>query len=361
MMKQAKLKEIGFTLIEGVLAIILFSLLMTGAVSLYTKTLALSKSEQADLELRRIKQKLLNYVQVNGYLPCPDVDASQDGYGDRKDNDPNKGCKSRFGRLPWNEIGSKPKDPWGNYYFYRINAKATNNKEIHNLCSKSSAGVFGKKGDLFIDPTGVKPYYCISNKSFYCLDSPITGGDICPNDEWQLINEKVDSTNLKYNENLLMTGKWPYRAFIGMFSPPTGYTEFDDESRFFLKIFNDEWLSNNLSNNQNVVNDPADNIDHRMALQVQAIVISFGQKNAQNIWSGITKSNGSIVGYYSSAYRNFTRNNCQIDLDGTIETRIEAENCDRDRHYVYSKKSDDKLIWITNIDIKGALIKGGAL
>lgn len=361
MMKKTSLKETGFTLIEVILAITLLSLLIAGAVSFYGKTLMLSKSEQADLELRRIKKQLLNYVQVNGYLPCPDVDSSEDGYGDRKNGDPSKGCKSRFGRLPWSEIGAKPKDPWGNYYFYRVNSKATNDRAIHNLCSKTSAGAFGKKGDLFINQSGLKPYYCTTNKTFYCLRDKINGGEICPNDKWQLITKKAESNKLKYNESLLNSGKWPYKTYVGMFTPPTGYIELEDESKFFLRIFNDEWVTANLTTNQDDENDPPDNIDQRMALQVQAIVLSFGQKNSKKIWRGITKSDGSIVGYNASTYKNFTKNNCQIDLDGTITARIEAENCDRDTHYIYSKQSDDKLIWITNIDIKGALIKGGSL
>lgn len=353
-MKNSAYHQYGFSLLEIAVAMVLTSLLLYGGFDLYINHLKLSKKEQAQQSLLDIKHQMLTFVSVNGFMPCPDID--NDGREDRNGSDNTKACAARFGYLPWRDIGSESTDPWGNPYFYRINMKGTNDDEVHDLCSRTSAGIFGRGGNL----TGSELYYCKSNKTFYCttrtsdLDDPV-----CPDNQYVQISQRQLTSTPTDVPTLLESGKWPYAPYAGTFSPPVGYFNdgLDDESAYFIRIHNDRWITSSTALNT----DPPDDAQYRMALQVQAIVLSFG-RNGRQIWHGITDDNGHILDYYDAAYKTFTeQNHCNLPQENTPQNIIELENCDRDNIYIDSRQADDQLIWINTIELKKALMDGEKL
>ncbi len=351
----------GFTFIELALGLLLISIIGIGLVTLYGKYVKEYKSAVTKTRLEQIREQLLHFVEVNGYLPCPDAKGEPDGYGDRAGNDPSRGCYLEHGRLPWNEIGAPAKDGWGNYFYYRVNDRATSDNQVHNLCHTAGAGAFGQKGDLYFGTR--KPYLCTSTKMIMCLTSAmradIDESAVCPNGDINLLDQPA------YVDLMYKALRWntpnPQPPYIGLFSPPVGgFNDPDgDESSAFIKVYDLNWL------NPSTLSDPDPVIDQtRYSLTAHAVVVSFGFKNSDNVWSALTKTTGTI----RSTAGSDPEYTCPITLnpDSDIETlrsRAEIENCDGDINFIYDQTNiiDDQLIWIDHNDIKAALIKGGKL
>lgn len=160
----------GFTLVEVAIALLIISILMYGGVTLYSKDYQFDKQKAVENQLREIKKSMLTFVRVNGYLPCPDRISgkhSEDGLEDRK----KKGaCTTREGYLPTQTLGlSESKDPWGNKYYYRVNARAEDLKRVTDICE--SASVFGAKrpdGEGVAGTKDVKFAQCTATKMYFC-------------------------------------------------------------------------------------------------------------------------------------------------------------------------------------------------
>ncbi|KUJ72910.1 type II secretion system protein [Thiomicrospira sp. WB1] len=115
----AKKNQNGFTLVEIaiVLAILGFlSASIVGGIGAFRDSADFKQDER---QLKDIKEALLSFVAVNGYLPCPDTD------GDGKENrEGDNTCTSSNDELPFADLGTHSKNPWGNPYYYLVNQGA---------------------------------------------------------------------------------------------------------------------------------------------------------------------------------------------------------------------------------------------
>jgi prepilin-type N-terminal cleavage/methylation domain-containing protein len=117
-MKKRYAKEnLGFTLVEMAISLVIVGLLLGGMVlpllTLQEQT-TFSESRQ---KLGEIREALIGYGMSHGYLPCPAVSASNGA----EDRDVGTGaCNSRVGFLPWAELGFQKLDSWGHLYRYSV-------------------------------------------------------------------------------------------------------------------------------------------------------------------------------------------------------------------------------------------------
>ncbi|MBF0181295.1 MAG: type II secretion system protein [Magnetococcales bacterium] len=103
----------GFTLVEMAIALVVFSMVLVGGLQALQSQSRKQTLEKAQAEMRAIQDALLGFLTVNGRLPCPDTDF--DGVEQGACAAPNQ-----EGSLPWNTLGVKPLDPWGQLYTYRV-------------------------------------------------------------------------------------------------------------------------------------------------------------------------------------------------------------------------------------------------
>lgn len=137
-------KQSGFSLVEVTVALFILGLLVMGGVGLLSAErggYALKQSRESTDDL---KQHLLNFLAVNHYLPCPDINGN--GYENRSSTTftcelkPNQ--NSPFGGVPFHELGiqkTQVKDAWGNPIRYAINSEAI---QADKICDPHSAASY---------------------------------------------------------------------------------------------------------------------------------------------------------------------------------------------------------------------------
>jgi type II secretion system protein G len=107
----------GFTLVEMAVVLIIMGFMIGILITPLTAQVDQRHISEANKDLAEIKEAILGYVVVNGFLPCPDT--SGDGVDDGCAN--TSATSSTGGNLPWSTLGLKSKDPWGQVYQYRVN------------------------------------------------------------------------------------------------------------------------------------------------------------------------------------------------------------------------------------------------
>jgi len=117
----------GISLIEMAITLIIVSLLLGSLLSPLPTQIEAAHLKHTQSQLETIKQALLGYVVLNGFLPCPDVD--RDGIGDRETA---QQCVYEYqeGWLPWLELGVAQYDTWGRLFRYRVDSNFNNQQGI---------------------------------------------------------------------------------------------------------------------------------------------------------------------------------------------------------------------------------------
>ncbi|MBF0603269.1 MAG: type II secretion system protein [Nitrospirae bacterium] len=144
----------GFTLIEMAILLAVAGTLMLGAVSAIRVQSAKANLEKTQQAMREIEQVLLGFVAMTGHLPCPDwyVGTVADGQENRDAvtglcTDSPDGQQT--GLLPWQSLGIKPMDQWGNFYSYRVSNNFTVNGG-YNFDTNGDMEVYSGGGTLLL-------------------------------------------------------------------------------------------------------------------------------------------------------------------------------------------------------------------
>jgi type II secretory pathway pseudopilin PulG len=137
----------GFTLVE--LAVVLVVSLMLVASLLAPLATQVEERQVSDTEkaLDEIKEVLMVFATVNGYLPCPDKNAGVGGAGTANDGiedvDAAGACvATNQGNLPWVTLGVGASDVWGNRYRYQV-SPAFAQRAPGSVFSLASPGTIG--------------------------------------------------------------------------------------------------------------------------------------------------------------------------------------------------------------------------
>jgi len=116
MMKHVKPHRIqtGFTLVEMAIVLVIVGVLLGGLLPTISSQIEQQRRTETRKHLDEIKDALIGYTIINGYLPCPTTtaDPTSANYGVA---DPG-GCSSAptsEGYLPWKTLGVSEMDAWG--------------------------------------------------------------------------------------------------------------------------------------------------------------------------------------------------------------------------------------------------------
>jgi len=234
-MSYFKNKQMGFTLIEISLTLILLGILLVAGLSISGTFKKVAKATQAKQQMASIKSALKAYLTVNQFLPCPDTNG--DGVQDTKIQGGVTVCKSRSGTLPYQTLEIEATDPWHNPFYYRVNARAENKTRINDLCE--TASVFGQTGTRTVKSGAGM---CPASHIFYCTHcTDACGSTLC---------DFSSSADPRTNDA---------PPYFNIATPPKG-------------VDNANGLKNML-----VQNDAGDQIDNA----IPVMVVSFGQKGQQ--------------------------------------------------------------------------------
>ncbi len=175
-------RQKGFTLIEIAIVLLIVSILLGYTLAMFPAQQNLKNYRAVSSKIEEIKNNLIAYAQVNGRLPCPDIDA--DGLENTIDVANNNtgaiipggdtfidGCVQYRGQVPYGTLGLSGDvdnngiyvDPWGEQYRYSISNVASLGAVV-DLVSANAVRTVGisnlTASDLFI-----------------CNDSAVLGGD----------------------------------------------------------------------------------------------------------------------------------------------------------------------------------------
>ncbi|MDB5800391.1 MAG: hypothetical protein JWL63_1330 [Rhodocyclales bacterium] len=111
----------GFTLVELGIAMIIFMLLLAGAVVAVRVQTQRAAAQQTQAALAEAKEAILGYVAANGRLPCPaePFPAASTDIGKSRA----AGCtlaSFRRGLIPWKTLGISGLDAWDQYLTYQV-------------------------------------------------------------------------------------------------------------------------------------------------------------------------------------------------------------------------------------------------
>jgi prepilin-type N-terminal cleavage/methylation domain-containing protein len=117
--------QTGFSLVELAIAIALIGLLLGGILVPVQSRVEERQVRSAQQALENIREAMLGFAAVNGYLPCPDA-TSGGSSNDGTENFSGSFCSNIngamvVGNVPWATLGvPETVDPWGNRYRYAV-------------------------------------------------------------------------------------------------------------------------------------------------------------------------------------------------------------------------------------------------
>lgn len=155
----------GFTLIELAVVLVIVGILLGSFIGTLSSRINVTKKSDAIEELEEIKQSMMAYAFVNGYLPCPDCDAAGgdcaagdvgDGIADYDAGNSRCSKNEAAGNVPWVTLGLGRGDPWSNHYRYAVqNEYADINTDFTLDGLTGPAGTASiKEPDFVADATG---------------------------------------------------------------------------------------------------------------------------------------------------------------------------------------------------------------
>ncbi|UQB41642.1 prepilin-type N-terminal cleavage/methylation domain-containing protein [Thiomicrospira microaerophila] len=134
-----KNKNNGFTLVEIAIVIGIVGIIMVGMFSGMGALRETIKFKQDQRMLTDVKQALLTFVSVNGYLPCPDTT----GNGLENRDPLQKNCINTSGNLPFIDLETHQTNAYGLPFSYIVNQEANTG----NAFSASNSASFFSSGN----------------------------------------------------------------------------------------------------------------------------------------------------------------------------------------------------------------------
>jgi prepilin-type N-terminal cleavage/methylation domain-containing protein len=104
----------GFTLIEIAIVLTIVALLSVGAITVLQLAILRTRIAETQTALREAREAVVAFAVVNRSLPCPAASAVDGTEQSRSGGH----CASRRGLLPWQTLGVRGIDGWGNRLGY---------------------------------------------------------------------------------------------------------------------------------------------------------------------------------------------------------------------------------------------------
>ncbi|OHC67779.1 MAG: hypothetical protein A2045_07680 [Rhodocyclales bacterium GWA2_65_20] len=144
----------GFTLTELAVVLVIIALLIGGMMVPLSAQQDMRNRQDTDKALANIRDAILGFAVVNGYLPCPASPTVQTGTGGATCPGA-AGCEARtgtsctsisggvsYGVMPWATLGLPETDSWGNRYTYAVTATFSDSGSKFSLSSTSNIDVY---------------------------------------------------------------------------------------------------------------------------------------------------------------------------------------------------------------------------
>ncbi len=132
----------GFSLLEVMIALLIFSVLIITAVNVVKSQREYSHLLENQHYMNQVKKGFITFVKVNRFLPCPDTD------GDGKENRegaPNFECTLARGQVPFLDLGVPARDAWNQPLFYAVNTRADSSGLLDIADPVASASYFNNQ------------------------------------------------------------------------------------------------------------------------------------------------------------------------------------------------------------------------
>ena len=137
----------GFTLIEMAVVMVLAGIIISIIATVVPSLIQSGKIRQTRAIVEKVNYSLEGYISATGRCPCPDTDATPDGYENRNDGGTpddasDDTCPSYVGYFPYLTIGlAGGNDNWNNrlkYGVYEDLIQTTSDTGSNNFCTKLS-------------------------------------------------------------------------------------------------------------------------------------------------------------------------------------------------------------------------------
>lgn len=176
--KQKLQLQKGFTLIELAVVLVIVGILLGSFIGTLTSRIDVTRKSDTINELEEIKQAMIAYAFVNGYLPCPDCDVVDvaaggvciaaivgDGVADY-DAVANR-CheNQRAGNVPWVTLGLGHSDPWSIRYRYAVQNEYADSGDLFTLDGATGPTGFAviQEPDFVADASGAASHSLAGN------------------------------------------------------------------------------------------------------------------------------------------------------------------------------------------------------
>lgn len=177
--KQKLRLQKGFTLIELAVVLVIVGILLGSFIGTLASRINVTKKSDAIEELEEIKQSMMAYAFVHGYLPCPDCDVDDvaaggvcaaaivgDGVADYDAGANRCHENERAGNVPWVTLGLGRGDSWGNHYRYAVQNEYADINTVFTL-DRLAGGPAGtasiQEPDFVADASGAAPHSLADN------------------------------------------------------------------------------------------------------------------------------------------------------------------------------------------------------
>ncbi|MBO1926957.1 prepilin-type N-terminal cleavage/methylation domain-containing protein [Thiomicrorhabdus sp. 6S2-11] len=135
--------QLGFTLVEIAIVLMIVGLLIGGGVSTIGAYLDNARQNHTKNNLELTKRATLDFVMVNYHMPCPDTD----GDGRENRDADNKACSSAKGTVPYVDIGrslADSSDDYGNVFAYGVTLDVTDQAQIVAVTGIATDELYGE-------------------------------------------------------------------------------------------------------------------------------------------------------------------------------------------------------------------------
>jgi len=162
----------GFTLIELAIVLVIIAILLGSFIGTLSSRIENTRKSDTVEELKEIKQAMMAYAFVYGYLPCPDCSTATgtcaaatagDGIADYDAGGTNLCFNAEgLGNVPWVTLGLGQSDSWGTRYRYSVQNEYADMSTPFILGSASGSTII-REPDFAADITGATPQPLANN------------------------------------------------------------------------------------------------------------------------------------------------------------------------------------------------------
>lgn len=173
-MKKSIQTNNGFTLIELAVVLVIIAIMLGSFIGTLSSRIENNRISDAVDKLEEIKQAMIAFAFVNGYLPCPDCSAVTgncpaatvaDGVADYDAGANRCNEDGNTGNVPWVTLGLGRSDSWGTRYRYAVQNEYADSGTSFTLdgATGPAGSAIIREPDFVADVTGGTPQDLANN------------------------------------------------------------------------------------------------------------------------------------------------------------------------------------------------------